>query len=191
MTAQNTAEQLVMGANADPGLVAVEPLTGDAHDEMILYSRKGSKITVTKEPFRPFLWLEKGSLLKAFEGRHEVVKLAGSGPLNHLASFQSWKDMQAALKLLKQETGFTPSVSSAPFFCITDPVEQHLMTTGRTLFKDMAFETLGRMQVDIETYVTRGYDFPNAARPGDRIIAIALADQSGWVEVLSGTKPRC
>ena len=58
MTAQNKAEQLVMGANADPGLVAVEPLTGDAHDEMILYSRKGSKITVTKEPFRPFLWLE-------------------------------------------------------------------------------------------------------------------------------------
>ncbi len=186
MTAQNKAEQLVMGANADPGLVAVEPLNSDARDEMILYSRKGSKITVTKEPFRPFLWLEKGSLLKAFEGGHEVVKLAGSGPLNHLASFRSWKDLQAALKHLKQETGFTPSVSSAPFFCITDPVEQHLMTTGRTLFKDMAFEALGRMQVDIETYVTRGYDFPNAARPGDRIIAIALADQSGWVEVLSG-----
>lgn len=189
MTAQNTAEQIVMGANAEPGLVAVESSSGADGDQMILYFRKSRKISVVNETLRPFLWLEKGSLLKDFEGEHEVGKLAGSGPLNHLASFRTWAELQAALKHLKQKTGFTPSVPSAPFFCISDPVEQHFMTTGRTLFKGMAFEDLGRMQVDIETYVTPGYEFPNAARPGDRIIAIALADQSGWVEVLSGEEP--
>jgi len=52
--------------------------------------------------------------------------------------------------------------------------------------KGMTFAHLRRMQVDIECVTTKGYDFCNAEREGDRIIAVALADQSGWTEVLSG-----
>ena len=42
------------------------------------------------------------------------------------------------------------------------------------------------MQLDIETYCAGDYDFPSAARAADRIIAIALADSTGWEHVISG-----
>jgi len=186
MNAHPTAEQLIRGANADPGLVAVEPLCGDDQDEMLLYAREEGKITSKREAFSPFLWLDREALLKDFRGANEIRSLSGGGPLKHMALFKTWKGLQEALKHLKQTTGFTPSAPDAPFFYISDPVEQHLMSTGRTFFKGMVFEDLRRMQVDIETYVSKGYDFPNADRPADRIIAIALADTTGWVEILSG-----
>ena len=59
-----------------------------------------------------------------------------------------------------------------------------MLLTGRTLFKGLRFDALKRMQVDIETATSPGFDFPNAEREGDRIIAIAMSDSTGWEEVL-------
>ena len=65
-------------------------------------------------------------------------------------------------------------------------MRQYLTSSGRTLFKGMGFDEVKRMQVDIECITTEGYEFCNAQRDGDRIVAIGLADESGWTEVLSG-----
>ena len=56
------------------------------------------------------------------------------------------------------------------------------MLTGQTHFLGMAFEQLKRLQLDIETYTTEGFEFPNPGRPGDRITAIALpaSKMLGW-----------
>ena len=32
------------------------------------------------------------------------------------------------------------------------------------------------MQIDIETYISKGFEFPSAAREGDRVVAIAISD---------------
>ncbi|MEK7836746.1 MAG: DNA polymerase domain-containing protein, partial [candidate division NC10 bacterium] len=40
----------------------------------------------------------------------------------------------------------------------------------------------------IEVLTAPGFEFPNAARESDRIIAIAMADSSGWSTVLSGAE---
>ena len=63
------------------------------------------------------------------------------------------------------------------------------MLTGQTHFLGMAFEQLKRLQLDIETYTTEGFEFPNPGRPGDRIIAIALSDQTGWERHHHRTRP--
>ncbi|MFH0879756.1 MAG: DNA polymerase domain-containing protein, partial [Lentisphaerota bacterium] len=76
---------------------------------------------------------------------------------------------------------------SGPLLFINDPVQQHLMMTGRTLFKGMKFADLRRMQIDIETYTSASYEFSNPEREGDRILIITLADSTGWTEMLSAT----
>ena len=50
----------------------------------------------------------------------------------------------------------------------------------------MALTDLNRLQIDIETYCSSGFEFPNPEREEDRIIAIALSDSSGWETVLWG-----
>ena len=45
---------------------------------------------------------------------------------------------------------------------------------------------VNRLQIDIETYCSPGFEFPNPEREEDRIIAIALSDSSGWETVLWG-----
>jgi len=50
----------------------------------------------------------------------------------------------------------------------------------RTLFKEMSFNDLYRLQLDIETYCAEGYEFSNPYREEDRITVISLSDSTGW-----------
>lgn len=60
-----------------------------------------------------------------------------------------------------------------------DPIEQFLMLTGRTYFKDMAFEHLRRFQFDLET--------TGLNEERDRIFMISMHDSTGWRECLDTT----
>lgn len=79
-----------------------------------------------------------------------------------------------------------PGAPEAPYRFLPDPVHQYLLTTGRTSFGGLAFPALRRLALDIEVVTTEGFEFPSAARPGDRIVAIALADSTGFRHVLRG-----
>ena len=179
---------VIFGANDEQGLVAVEHLPGKDSDEMLLFFRHGGKTEQRREPFTPFLWFAAAELPADCPPPVRVEKLAGAAPLKSLAVFRSWKEFQKAVDAFKRATSYTPSDPGAPFFLLNDPVHQHLLLTGRTLFKGLLYGDLKRMQVDIETYTEKGFEFSNAERAGDRIIAIALADESGWTEVLDGSK---
>ncbi len=188
MTQDDSSRRLIFGANADGGLVAAEHLAGKkGQDEILLFFRNGTETAQVREPFSPFLWLEDKSLL-GDASNVEIHTLSGHNALKALARFRSWKEFQKCVSSLKAATGRNPSDPSAPFFLLNDPVQQHMLATGRTFFKNMNFGDLKRMQVDIETYTAGAYEFSNPTREGDRIIAIALAGQDGWHEVLSGTK---
>src|SRR5207249_2626940 len=60
------------------------------------------------------------------------------------------------------------------FFAFTDPVQHYLTATGRTLFKDLSFEELKRMQLEVLS--SEGDD--------DHLMSIALSDSTGWEELL-------
>ncbi|MFN8008310.1 MAG: 3'-5' exonuclease [Terriglobia bacterium] len=89
-------------------------------------------------------------------------------------------------KRLNKITGFSPSDRSAPYFFFADPIHQHLLLSGQTCFKGIQLADLKRLQLDIETYCTPGFEFCSPQREEDRIIAIALSDSSGWETVLWG-----
>ncbi len=179
---------LIFGHCDEPGLVAVEIAPVDrkaAAQQAILYIREKEHTVQRSVPFKPFLVTENEALFKGSPIQPELCALEGDGRLKCLAVFAAWPDWERARSWLASKTGYAPGNPDAPFLAINDPVQQFLMLSGRALFKGMAFEQLRRLQVDIETNTAPGFDFCNAARESDRIIVIAIGDQSGWVETLS------
>ncbi|MBN1268170.1 MAG: DNA polymerase II [Kiritimatiellae bacterium] len=181
-------DKLIFGHDDTPGIIDAEHVAGKNGDEIVLFRRHGGKTVREHVPFTPCLWLARPDLLGDDPAVTEMRPLKGRGALKHLAFFKGWKDLDAAVRRLKDSTGQPPSSPIAPYFLLNDPVQQYLLQTGRTSFKGMSFGDLRRMQVDIETYTAPGFGFSNPQRRGDRIIAIAMADETGWTEVLSGAE---
>lgn len=178
-------DALLFGANRDSGLVGIELKEKKGGDTVVLFFRRDGEISQETEKFRPFILAAEYAIADC-PVAFELSGLTGRARLNSLAVFKTWKDCIKARSWLTQDTGFSASAPGAPYYCINDPIQQHLMLSGRTLFKGMEFEDLRRMQVDIECRVSAGYEFCSAEREGDEIIMISMSDQSGWTQVLAG-----
>lgn len=177
----------LFGSNPDPGLVGMAlRAPKDGRERISLYFRRGRETVREEEPFAPFLVADASRVDPGkCRGVERETGLSGGGEYNLRLDFKSWKDCRDGAKALSAACGTTPSAPGAPVLFINDPVRQHLTATGRTFFKDMPHETVRRMQLDIECETTGGYEFCNAGREGDRIVAVGLADETGWTEVLS------
>ncbi|MBT3295260.1 MAG: DNA polymerase II [Verrucomicrobia bacterium] len=185
MDPRNTA---LFGSDDEQGMVAVEWIAGTSGtDHMRIFVRDGSRVTHHDEPFEPFIVSTASALDGCPVAPLSTTPLTGTGALNTLATFAQWKPCRKAAAWLAKETGYSQSQPGAPYLCPADPVQQYLIRSGKTHFMGMPPNGVNRMQVDIECVTTPGYDFCNAERPGDEIVAIAMADLSGWVEVLSGS----
>ncbi len=179
-------DPLLFGAASDNGIVAIEHAQHATGDEVVLFVRESGEIHQRREPFRPFI-LAPESAWGGCPVGCECVTLAGDGELNTLATFSTWRDCLDARKWLSNSNAREPYTSAQPLFLfVSDPVQQYLMQSGQTCFLGLEFSALRRLQVDIECFTGSGYDFCNAKRESDRIIAIAISDQSGWSTVLSG-----
>ena len=150
--------QQLFGFDPTPGIVAVE--FSEPNLAQVFIRQPDGSTTCEAVPFSPFLWTsETGG------------PLSGDLPLNHTESFASWAGFQSARAEKK----------GLPVFALTDPVQQYLTISGRTLFKGLTFEDLRRLQLDIETSATEGFEFSSAER--DPLTAIALSDSTGWEEI--------
>ena len=176
---------LLFGHDATRALLAFRP--GDAH--VTVYSRGADGAVVrADEPFRPFMLLADPDLVADLKGGVEVVPLDGEGTFRWLAELPSWSQALRARDHCLRVSGKGAGSPEAPYRFLTDPVHQFLLRTGKTSFLGMSFGDLRRMAIDIEVTTGAGFEFPNAARESDRIIAIAMADSSGFTTVLSGTE---
>lgn len=174
---------VIFGHHAGEGLVAVEPAADGR--TMTLYLRRDGRTVREEEPFTPFLPVADAALLADCPAPPAATRaLSGPGCVRCLATFASWADWQKAVAWLAKTTRRVAGAPDAPFLAVTDPVQQHLLWTGRTLFKGLRFEQLRRLQVDIETYTDPGFEFCNADRASDRILVIAVSDTDGFEEIL-------
>lgn len=189
------SDEIIFGHSNTTGLVAVELVSGsDCPDRMALFVREGDKLLRTDDSFSPFLLIDikkiatGGIDLASCPVAYTSKPLSGGGELNLQLLFQSWKSCVEAAKWLSNATGAGRGDPSAPFLFINDPARQYLTSSGKTLFKGMELEQVHRMQIDIECITSDGYEFCNAEREGDRIVAIGLSDEAGKVEILSGNE---
>ena len=185
ISAQFYSNRLLFGDPADPGVVAVEIAS---KTEVDVYRRLKGRLTRERRPIRPFLLVEDLALLEGFTPAHETRALEGDFRYRVLVTFGSLDALEAAKRHLRNATGKAPNAPDAPYLGLTDPVEQHLMLSGTTFFIGMDFSELRRLQLDIETYISPGFEFPSAAREGDRVIAISLTDSTGFERLLRGTE---
>lgn len=175
---------ILFGRDPTPRIVAVEILPGA--EEVRIFRRMDGKLVEETVPFRPFMVIASKDHLKGFKDPVEVEKLEGGHPLAWRVRLNGGLALENLKKHLQTKTRRTPTAVDAPYLYISDLTQQFLMDTGRTHFKGMAFDELVRMQIDIETYCSPGYEFPNAQREADRIMSIALSDSLGWETVISG-----
>jgi len=176
---------LLFGNLDEPGVVAVE-VTSRNRAEII--RRNKGELRREQHPLKLFVLLADRTLLNGIQSVHRVAELDGDFPLRFVAFLDSLDGLNAVRRNLRRLTGKAPGASDAPFVILADPVEQYLMLTGTTYFMGMQFGDLRRMQLDIETYISEGFEFPSAARDGDRVIAVAIKDSDGFECVLSGKR---
>jgi DNA polymerase, archaea type len=166
---------LLFGADPTPRIVAIE--LGETGTVKV-YRREPDGSTVADvEPFHPFVWCDSDVVDLGIESE----KLQSNLKYGWLVTVDSWKELIALRNGLKN--------AGRDFFAFTDPVQHYLTATGRTLFKDLPFEELKRLQLEVLSFeaVAGAGDFgTGTADPGhnDHIMGIALSDNTGWEELL-------
>ena len=164
--------QLLFGSDPTPRIVAIE--LGETGTVKV-YRREKDRSTVCEtDEFHPFVWAD-GDV--ADLGLTIVEKMAGDLKYNWLVTTDSWKELIALRNGLKK--------AGRHFFALSDPVQHYLTQTGRTLFKQLPFEELKRMQIEVLSFA--GGDLEAGAN--DHITSIAVSDNSGWEELI-GIEPQ-
>jgi DNA polymerase elongation subunit (family B) len=176
--------RLLFGDTADAGVIAVEIATRNQVE--VLKRTGGGGLHRERRPLRLFALLADREMLHGLRTPHQAVELTGGFHFRFLVTFDSTDALEAARRHLRKVTGKSPGAPDAPYLILADPVEQHLLLTGTTYFIGLQFADLRRLQLDIETYISPGFEFSSAAREGDRVIAIAITDSTGFESVLSG-----
>ncbi len=157
---------LLFGIDPTPRIVAIE--LGETGTVKVYRREKDGSTVADVEPFRPFVWADSDVVDLGIEAE----KLKGDLKYGWGITVDSWKELIALRNGLKN--------AGRDFFAFTDPVQHYLTATGRTLFKDLPFEELKRMQIEVLSTVAEGGD------PGsdDHIMSIAVSDNSGWEELI-------
>jgi DNA polymerase elongation subunit (family B) len=164
---------LLFGADPTSRIVAIE--LGET-GTIKVYRRETNGSTVADvEPFHPFVWCDSDVMDLGIESE----KLRSNLKYGWLVTVDSWKELIALRNGLKS--------AGRDFFALTDPVQHYLTATGRTLFKDLPFEELKRMQIEVLSVAgiaDPGTPASDRGDNNDHIMSIAVADSTGWEELL-------
>ena len=177
--------RLLFGDPTDAGIVALEIASPT---EIEVFKRIGGKIVQERRPLELFVLLDDLAHLRGFRPAVDTRELAGEFRYRYLVRFNSGETLEDLKRHLRNVTGVTANTPGAPYLVFADPVEQHLMLSGSTCFMGLELGDLVRMQIDIETYISKGFEFPSAAREGDRVVAISISDSTGFERLLRGTE---
>src|ERR1700730_12374691 len=153
--------EILFGVDPTPRIVAIE--LGETGTVKVHRREKDGSTITDVEPFHPFIWADSDVVDLGIEAE----KLKGDLKFGWLITVDSWKELIALRNGLKN--------AGRDFFALTDPVQHYLTATGRTLFKDLPFEELKRMQVEVLSF---------SEGEADHIMSIALSDNTGWEELI-------
>src|SRR5437588_488762 len=160
---------MLFGADPTPRIVAIE--LGETGTVKVYRREKDGSTIAEVEPFHPFVWADSDVVDLGIEAE----KLEGDLRYCWLITVDSWKELVTMRNGLKK--------ANRDFFALTDPVQHYLTATGRTLFKELPFEELKRMQLEVLSFEEPVAGVPDAG-PTDHIMSIVLSDNTGWEELI-------
>lgn len=167
-TSIENRDTLLYGQDATARIVAVER-AGQEHVRVYLRAID-DHVMEERQPFQPWVIVTDDGLPALGKAVAEIDLLQGELPLRHLVRFGRWSDLLDAVEQLRQR--------QLPYQTFNNPIDQYLTISGRTLFKEMVFDDLLRLQLDIET---EGLD---AAADRGAILLITLSSNRGHREIL-------
>src|SRR3981081_2823043 len=156
---------LLFGADPTPRIVAIE--LGETGTVQVYRREKNGSTVVEVEPFHPFVWADSDVVDLGIE----TEKLEGDLKYGWHITVDSWKELIALRNGLKN--------AGRDFFALSDPIQHYLTATGRTLFKELPFEELNRMQLAVLSFIDPVAGVADAG-PSDPIMSIALSANTGW-----------
>ena len=176
----------LFGKDPMPRVVDVHPLMDRPSSEparVRLYQRTEDfrRIVEHEERLFPFFFISDVTLLRGHRSTFRFIDLSGGNYYRYLVVFNTWSDYWDAIRTVERRTE-SEEAQPDEVYRVGSPAQQYLMQSGRTCFLDMTLDDLHRLQLDIEVYSDES--FPNADRPEDEIIIVALTDNRGWSEVL-------
>ncbi|MBV8366561.1 MAG: hypothetical protein JO194_08660 [Candidatus Eremiobacteraeota bacterium] len=151
-------ERLIAGRGQIRGIVAVE--TDSFSGKATLYRREGARIERDVVPLRSWMLARKPA--------DDSIELDGRHPLRHFLVTSDRRPME-----------FARSLASDQRLAYLDPITSHLVESGQTFYRGLAFHDLRRLQFDLETLDI----YPE--RPNAAIVLIALHDSTGYERVLA------
>jgi DNA polymerase I len=171
---------LLFGADPTARIVAIE--LGETGTVCVYRREKDGSTVAEVEPFHPFVWADSDVVDLGIEAE----KLESDLKYGWRITVDSWKELIALRNGLKN--------AGRDYFAFTDPVQHYLTATGRTLFKELPFEELKRMQVEVLSFASGDEPIAGDGVPGaavsdrghsDHIMSIALSDNTNsWEELI-------
>ena len=161
---------MLFGFDPTARIVAIE--LGDTGTIKVYRREKDGSTKCEIESFHPFVWADSDVTDLGLAAE----KLDGDLRFGWRVSVDSWKELIALRNGLKN--------AGRGFFALSDPVQHYLTDTGRTLFKELPFENLKRLQIEVLSFCGGDRELPDASTPEDHIMSIALSDNSGWEELI-------
>jgi DNA polymerase I len=189
-------DEWLWGWDPTPGIVS---LWADSSGRATVWRRLPGSLALVREQerFRPWLLLASladlkhlGSRLQpeAGESNPRAVtyrELEGGEGLRFLVSAEHGRALSQAVQdgAARRLARPVRSLRDLPGddVLMLSPEEQYLVATGRTYFKDLAFDDLRRLQFDLET---TGLDAEH-----DRIFLAAVRDPEGHTTLLEASRP--
>src|SRR5256712_11977396 len=129
---------VLFGTDPTPCIVAIE--LGETGTVKVYRQENDGSTVADVEPFHPFVWCDSDVVDLGIESE----KLQGDLKYSWLITVDSWKELIALRNGLKK--------AGRDFFAFTDPVQHYLTATGRTLFKELPFEELKRLQLEVLSF---------------------------------------
>jgi DNA polymerase, archaea type len=160
-------DTLLFGADPTPRIVAIE--LGETGTVKVFRREIDGSTVADVEPFHPFVWADSDVVDLGIESE----KLQGDLNYGWLITVDSWKELIALRNGLKN--------AGRDFFAFSDPVQHYLSATGRTLFKELPFEVLKRLQLEVLSPTSES-DLADASQ--NSIASIALSDNTGWEQLI-------
>jgi DNA polymerase, archaea type len=197
-TSHSIEDEWLWGWDPTPGIVSV---WAEDYGRAIVWRRiaETGELVREDERFRPWMLLDRlddlrhlGTRLEYDDGLFRQARggrtgaqicyreLDGPGALRYLVSADDCRALrsavlQGATRRLGRHVGHLSELGKEMVLALT-PEEQYLVATGRTYFRDLSFDQLQRMQIDLET---TGLD-PSR----DRIFMVAVRNPTGTTEIL-------
>ncbi len=171
-----TEDEWLAGWDPTPGIVSV---WAEGDGQVTVWRRVDGALVREEVRFRPWILLDHLDDLGPGITHRE---LEGPGPLRFVVRGDDMASLGGAvLRAASRRLGHTVTHLrdlGSDAAIVLPPEEQYLVASGRTYFRDLPFDRLRRLQVDLET---TGLD-PKS----DRIFLIAVRDPDGQVVLIEG-----